>query len=125
MTQARLRTGRVAEGIVAATLEASGWQIVQRNARTRQGEIDIVALDGATLVFVEVKAARAGTERGPVRPIHAIDFRKQRRVRRLASAWMAERRGLPFYDAIRFDAVGVVLDSAGRALDLEHVPNAF
>ena len=57
--------------------------------------------------------------------ILAIDNRKQRRVRKLATAWMAERRDLPPYAAIRFDAVGVTFDRSGGVLDIEHIPAAF
>jgi putative endonuclease len=125
MTAARQRTGRAAEDLVAARLEAAGWRVVERNARTRYGELDIVALDGAALVFVEVKAGRQGSSFGPERPIHAIGLRKQRRIRRLATAWMMERRDLPRYDEIRFDAIGVTYDRAGRAVDFEHIEAAF
>ena len=111
MTEARRRTGRAAEEIVASRLHAAHWEIVERNARTRYGELDIVALDGSTLVFLEVKAGRQGADFGPERPVHAIGPRKQRQVRRLATAWLAERRGvLPRYAEIRFDAVGVSFD---------------
>jgi putative endonuclease len=125
MTIARQRTGRQAEELVAHRFAAGGWEIVERNARTRYGELDIVALDGRTLVFVEVKAGRAGAAFGPERPILAVDTRKQRRVRKLATAWMAERRNGPPYTEIRFDAVGVTFDRAGRAIDVEHIPGAF
>ncbi len=125
MTIARQRTGREAEELVARRLAAAGWEIVERNARTRYGELDIVARDGRTLVFIEVKAGRAGAAFGPERPVLAVDARKQRRVRRLATAWMAERRGLPPYEEIRFDAVGVTFDRAGHVLDVEHIPAAF
>ncbi|HEX2265321.1 MAG TPA: YraN family protein [Solirubrobacterales bacterium] len=125
MTVARRRTGAIAEDLVARRLAAVGWEIVERNARTRYGELDIVARDGRTLVFVEVKGARQGTRFGPEKPILAIDLRKQRRVRRLATAWMAERRDQPSYDEIRFDAVGVTLDRAGRPVDVEYVKGAF
>ncbi len=125
MTIARQRTGQRAEELVARRLAAAGWEILERNARTRHGELDIVARDGRTLVFVEVKAGRAGSAFGPERPILAVDARKQRRIRRLATAWMAERRGLPRYEEIRFDAVGVTFDRAGRVVDIEHIPNAF
>jgi len=125
MTEARRRTGEIAEDLVAARLAAKGWEIFERNARTRYGELDIVALDGPVLVFVEVKGARAGTHFGPEKPILAIDFTKQRKVRRLGTAWMAERRELPPFDDIRFDAVGVTLDRAGRAIEIEYVPGAF
>ena len=93
MTVARQRTGALAEELVARHLLAAGWEIVERNARTRYGELDIVARDGRALVFLEVKAGRAGAAFGPERPILAVDARKQRQVRRLATAWMAERRG--------------------------------
>lgn len=125
MTVARLRIGRRAENLVAHRLAAAGWEILERNARTRYGEIDLVALDGAALVFVEVKAGRAGSAFGPERPVLAVDPRKQRRIRRLAAAWMAERRGVARYDRIRFDAVGVTFDRGDRPLDVEHIQDAF
>lgn len=125
MTQARLHTGRVAEELVAHRLDAAGWQILERNARTRYGELDLIALDGRTLVFIEVKAGIDGSAYGPERPILAIGPRKQLQVRRLAAAWMAEHRDLPRYEQIRFDAVGVTLDHSGSAVDVEHIENAF
>jgi putative endonuclease len=125
MTHARLRTGRIAEQLVAERLAAAGWEILERNARTRHGELDVVALDGRALVFVEVKAGREGATYGPERPVLAIDPRKQRQVRRLAAAWMAERRALRRYSQIRFDAVGVSFDRAGRVVAVEHIENAF
>lgn len=125
MTDARRRTGQIAEDLVAERLAAAGWEIVERNARTRYGELDIVALDGRILVFIEVKGARAGTSFGPEKPILSIDFNKQRKVRRLGTAWMAERRGFPPFDDIRFDAVGVTLDRAGRPVEVEHIKGAF
>lgn len=125
MTERRQRLGRTSEDLVAERLSAAGWRVLARNARSRHGELDIVALDGRTLVFVEVKAGQVGATHGPVRPVHAIHARKQSQVRRLASAWMAEHRDLPRYTAIRFDAVGVSFDRAGRLVEIEHIPNAF
>ena len=125
MTVARQQTGRLAEELVVGRLAAAGWEILERNARTRHGELDIVARDGRALVFIEVKAGREGTAVGPERPILAIGPRKQLRLRRLATAWMAERRQLPRYEEIRFDAIGVTLDRAGRAVDVEHIRDAF
>jgi putative endonuclease len=125
VTVARQRTGRLAEELVARRLSAAGWEVLERNARTRHGELDLVALDGRALVFVEVKAGRLGSPLGPERPILAVDRRKQRRVRRLATAWMAERRRLPPYEEIRFDAVGVTFDRHDRPVDVEHIKSAF
>lgn len=125
MTGMRQQVGRAAEDLVAERLAAAGWQIVERNARTRFGELDIVALDGGDLVFVEVKAGRRGSALGPARPILAVDRDKQRRVRRLATAWMASRRDGPRYSEIRFDAIGITIDRTGRAIDWEHIQAAF
>ncbi|HST70470.1 MAG TPA: YraN family protein [Solirubrobacterales bacterium] len=125
MTVARRRTGEIAEELVARRLAAAGWEIVERNARTRYGELDIVARDGRTLVFIEVKGARQDTRFGPEKPILSIDFRKQQRVRRLATAWISERRDQPPYKEIRFDAVGVTLDRGDRPVDVEYVKGAF
>ena len=136
MTEARQRIGRQAETLVAQRLGSAGWRIVARNARTRYGELDIVALDGRVLVFVEVKAGREGSLFGPERPVHSVDARKQQRLRRLATAWMAERRGAGkavmsagaealHYDEIRFDAVGVTYDRRGSVTAYEHLEGAF
>jgi putative endonuclease len=125
MSRARQQLGRSAEDLVAGCLSEADWEVVERNARTRHGELDIVALDGRTLVFVEVKAGRAGSAFGPERPVFSVDFRKQLRIRRLATAWMSARRDLPHYDEIRFDAIGVTYDRAGRVVDYEHLEGAF
>jgi putative endonuclease len=125
VTLQRQRIGRLAEEIACRRLAARGWHIVERNARTRYGELDVVALDAGTLVFVEVKAGREGSAFGPERPILAIDWRKQLRVRRLATAWMSERRRLPHYAEIRFDAVGVTFDRGDDVVDFEHIEGAF
>jgi Holliday junction resolvase-like predicted endonuclease len=71
-------------------------------------------------------AGREGSSFGPERPVHAIGPQKQRQIRRLATAWLAERRGsLSRYDEIRFDAVGVSFDRRGGIADVEHIENAF
>ncbi|HXR31808.1 MAG TPA: YraN family protein [Solirubrobacterales bacterium] len=125
MTAQRQRIGQMAEDLVTAQLIAAGWEIVERNARTRYGELDIVALDGSALVFVEVKAGRAGAAYGPERPVLGVDRRKQLRVRRLATAWMTENRDAIRYRGIRFDAIGVTFDRSGQVVDFEHLIGAF
>jgi putative endonuclease len=125
MTETRQRIGRAAEDFVAEKLAAAGWEIVERNARTRYGELDIVALDGRALVFVEVKAGRANPIFGPERPVLGVGPRKRLKVRRLATAWMMERRDAPFYREIRFDAVGVTFDRNGDVADVEYIKAAF
>ena len=128
MTRHRLRTGRLAEARAAEHLASLGYEILARNARTKYGELDLVALDRTALVFIEVKAVRAGSKVGPERPVLWVTPRKQSQVRRLATAWIAERRAagsVPRYAEIRFDAVGVVLGPHDEVVDLEHLVGAF
>jgi putative endonuclease len=124
MTIARQRLGRRAEDLVAARLRGLGWRIVARNARLPSGELDLVALDGSTLVFVEVKAGRRGAQIGPERPAHAVGRRKQLKLRRLAREWLAERRGPSGVSGYRFDVVGVSFGEDGLA-DVDHIRAAF
>jgi putative endonuclease len=128
MTITRLRTGRLAEARAAEHLRSLGYEILARNARTKYGELDLVALDRPALIFVEVKAARAGNKVGPERPVLWVTPRKQLQVRRLAAAWLAERResgSTPRYAEIRFDAIGVLLDRDDVVLEVEHIVAAF
>ena len=124
MTFARQRLGRDAEELVAIRLARSGWRLVDRNVRLPSGELDLVALDGTTLVFVEVKAGRAGATIGPERPAHAVGRRKQLKLRRLAREWVAERRGPSGVSGYRFDVVGVSFGPDGLA-DVDHIRAAF
>jgi putative endonuclease len=128
MTVARQWLGRRAEELVADSLARRGARIVAANVRPAdvRGEIDLIVMDGSTLVFVEVKARRAGTVAGPESPLLAVDRRKQTRLRRLAAAWLRELGDrAPRRRAIRFDVVGLVLDGAGRVVERNHVRDAF
>jgi putative endonuclease len=130
MTRPRLRTGRLAEARAAEHLLSLGYRMLERNARTKFGELDLVVFDARrhALVFVEVKAVRAGGKVGPERPVLWVTPRKQSQVRRLATAWIAERRSggaVPRYAEIRFDAVGVILGRDDEIVDLEHLVGAF
>lgn len=128
MSATRQRLGRAGEALAAAALERRGMRILARNERTRtvRGELDLIALDGQALVFVEVKARSAGSVGGPERPAEAVGHRKRTKLRALALAWLRDHRGeVPAHDLIRFDVVGVRLDESGRASDLEHLRGAF
>lgn len=125
MVQARdrQRLGTVGERLAAEHLERLGYTIVERNFRTRYGELDIVAYDGSTLVFCEVKARRslaAGRA-----PLESVRQGKRLQVRRMAGCWLNERRDRPRAAELRFDAIGVSFDAAGRLLALEHLEAAF
>jgi putative endonuclease len=128
MTEARQRLGRAAEALVADALERRGMRILARNARTStvRGEIDLIGLDGTALVFVEVKARTVGSLAGPERPTLAVGHRKRHKLRSLALAWLRDHDGsIPPHAALRFDLVGLRLDSRGRAVEWEHLRAAF
>jgi putative endonuclease len=119
----RQTLGRRGEALAAEHLERRGCTILTRNYRTRWGELDIVALDGQTLVFCEVKTRQS--RGGRPRPLEAIRGEKQLRVRRMAATWLAQTRSRPYAPEIRFDAIGVLLDGSGALAALEHLEAAF
>jgi putative endonuclease len=91
--------GEMAEDRACQLLKSEGYEIVARNWRCRSGEVDIVARDGTTLVFVEVKSRRSETFGGPEGAVHAA---KQRRIVSAARAFLsATGCDLP----VRFDVV--------------------
>ena len=119
-TDPRHRLGARGEQLAAEHLERLGYAVVARNHRTRYGEIDLVAADERTLVFVEVK-----TRRGRGNPWDALDARKQLQVRRMGFAYLSEVADRPRRPKIRFDAIGVTIDAAGRLTSLDHLESAF
>jgi putative endonuclease len=125
----RRRLGTRGEDLAARHLEARGFELVERNFRTRYGELDIVARDARFLVFCEVKTriVRGCAEpRDVLGPFAAIGPRKQRQVRAIAREWLAQGRAEgPRPPEIRFDAVGISFDARGRLLSLEHLEAAF
>lgn len=125
MTLSTNRAGRAAEELAADRLRGLGYEILDRNWRVSidgvRGEVDIVARDGSTVVFCEVKSRRRGV---PVADaLVAVTADKQRRLRRLASAWLAAAPGRPA--AVRFDVVGVAWPADGEAPEVVHVRGAF
>jgi putative endonuclease len=118
VTHARIALGKIGEDLAVRELERRGYAIVARRWRRRRGEIDIIARDGATLVFVEVKA-RDGDEFGD--GAEAVTVLKRRRLAQLALEYLA------CHDLIdcpcRFDVVAIRFDD-GRAV-VEVFQNAF
>jgi putative endonuclease len=123
----RRTLGSLGEEHAAAHLVRAGYEIVDRNFRTRHGEIDLVACGEGCLVFCEVKTRRAGGSRGPAGPLDAIGFAKRRKLRAMATQWLKARAGepRPYSEAMRFDAIGVVIDPRGNLVSLEHLEAAF
>jgi putative endonuclease len=131
----RRLVGRAGEDLAAAHFAALGYRVLARNARTRHGEIDLVAFDGATLVFAEVKTrtvSRSVRELPSLHePLAGLRVRQRVRVRALALAWLSSERSRgsgparPVAREIRFDAVGVILDADGAILRLDHLEGAW
>jgi len=119
MSRATDAVGAYGERVAVRTLTDAGMSIVERNWRCAAGEIDIVALDGSTLVFCEVKTRR-GEATGA--PAEAVTAAKVRRIRALAAAWLAAHPRIR--GPIRFDVVSVQPRPAGRAA-IEHLRGAF
>jgi putative endonuclease len=111
----RQELGRDGEDTAVEYLVSRGMQVVARNWRCRYGEIDIIARDGAVLVFCEVKTRR-GTGFGV--PLAAITATKLARMRRLAALWLEESGG--HRGPIRIDAVGLLRHLDGH-FTIEHV----
>lgn len=106
--RAKDELGLDGEAAASVHLERAGMRIVDRRWRCPHGEVDIIALDGETLVFVEVKTRR-GLEFG--HPFEAITPEKVQRLRTLAGVWLGEHR---HRGPIRMDAVAVIAPRSGR-----------
>lgn len=114
----RYRKGRIAEDLAVSFAEAHGLCILDRNFRCPLGEIDLVARDGSTIVFIEVKS-RYGIGYGS--PQESVTHRKQRRLTQLAHWYLKARRmeGSP----ARFDVLAILW--RGREPEITWIPNAF
>lgn len=115
------RLGVLGEQYAAAWLECHGWRILERNWRTRYGELDIIAFDVAhTVVFVEVKTRR-GEAYGP--PQEAVGPRKRLNLRRAAVLWLESPGHRVRHSGIRFDVLAISL--RGRVPHVQCITGAF
>ncbi len=121
-TDRRRRIGVKGEQYARLHLERRGYRVVAAQARTRHGEIDLVAADDRSLVFCEVKTRVA---HGATVPWTSLHERKRAQVRRLAAAWLAENPDRPRTDEIRFDAILVTVDRTGNLRALDQIEAAF
>lgn len=112
------KIGVLGEEVAVRFLERAGYRILARNWRAGRLEIDLVARDGDTVVFVEVKTRRPG----PQDPAEAVDRRKRARLRKAAARWIATRRERAV--EYRFDVVSVIL-GPGRRATIRHDAGAF
>jgi putative endonuclease len=115
------RSAELGESLAAAYLVARGYRVLDRRWRTPGGELDLVVVRDALLVFVEVKTRGA---RSSAPPETWVLPRQQRLLRRTARAWLAAHGGTGGRDC-RFDVVGVRLDADGAGCHLRHLAGAF
>ncbi len=115
----RCREGARGERIAARTLKRAGHRIVTRNYQCPAGEIDLITVDGETVVFVEVKT-RSSSE--AAYPEASVNLRKQRQLLRVAKMYLAAKAAQD--RPCRFDVVSVVLNERGKP-SVEHFVNAF
>jgi putative endonuclease len=112
--------GYLGERAAEKFLKRRGYKIVARGLRLRGSELDLVAVDGRTVVFVEVKTRRTARF-GP--PTEAVGARKQWRLTRAALFYL-KRHGLLEYPS-RFDVVAVTWPQGAKRPTIEHIQNAF
>jgi putative endonuclease len=112
--------GQRGEDAAARFLKRKGYQILARHVDIPLGELDIIAVDGRTIVFVEVKTR---TSTGAGHASEAIDARKERRMTQAALSYL-KSNGLLNYSA-RFDVVAITWPDSGREPTIEHYQNAF
>lgn len=122
MSNAKKLAGNRGEALAEAFLKKQGYNVIERNFRTRNGEIDIIAVDRsekeAVLVFVEVKT-RISTEYGT--PLEAIGYYKLQALMRTADYYKATHKKLP--DLMRLDAVAIILTPEGKVHNINLVKN--
>ena len=116
----RRRFGDFGERVAASHLEAKGYQILERNWATREGEIDLIASRGRDLIFVEVRS-KQGRNFGT--PEESITGRKAQHLRAAAAAYTQQHPDAPPNQ--RIDAVVIELDAKGRVLRVEQIENAI
>jgi putative endonuclease len=115
----RKRQGRRAEELARAWLAKRGYTIEATNVRFPVGEIDIVAREGKTLCFVEVRSTGSDAWGGPLASV--TEAKRLRLIR--AASWYLNRHGIE-YDEVRFDVVALLWREDGEPV-IEHVPSAF
>ncbi len=115
----RRSLGQRGEDLAVQHLKQVGYTILDRNVRTRYGEIDVVARDGGCIVFVEVRTVSTGL----MTPEESVTMRKQRRVAALGQAYLAQH-GLADTDW-RADVVAITVSADGNPPQIHHIVNAI
>lgn len=113
--------GKYGENLAVGFLKKQGYEIIKTNFRCRFGEIDIIAKDGRTIVFVEVKTRK--TLRFGM-PSESVDFRKQFHMKRVAQYFISYYLSHEDY-TYRFDVVEILIDKKSNATKINLIKNAF
>ncbi|MCZ6677778.1 MAG: YraN family protein [Candidatus Poribacteria bacterium] len=120
MSHSRIKIGKIGEALAVEHLKAKGYEIREKNFRTRTGEIDLIVQQGKRIVFVEVKTRRSlkfGTPQAAVTPT------KQRQISRIALDYLQAHNLL---DApCRFDVIAILLSPKSEPIELRQIENAF
>lgn len=119
MSKTRINLGKKGEEMAAFYLQKKGFQILARNYRQKTGEVDIIAMEKQTLVFVEVKT-RTNTRFG--QPFEAVTLKKQAQLSRIALDYMSRNKLLD--QAARFDVISILIPK-DRTAEIEHLRNCF
>ena len=112
--------GSAGERAAVRYLKKRGYRVVARNYENRFGEIDVIALDGKTIVFVEVKTRRS-SRKG--QPVEAVDVHKQRQILKTAQAFLKERDLLD--RSVRYDVIGLLWPEGQANPQVDHYISAF
>ena len=115
----RRETGILGERIAADFLKTKGYKILEANYRCPEGEVDIVAIDGDTLVFIEVRT-KTSTAFGS--PEESITEAKKERLRAVSAYYQQDHDNLP--QLVRIDVIAIKLDKKGKPLRIELIANA-
>lgn len=112
--------GDKGERAAVRVLKKAGYKILAKQYVNQFGEIDVIAMDGDQIVFVEVKT-RQSTEHG--QPHEAVDARKQRKLTKLGLAWLKKHKRLE--QSARFDVISIVWPDTSAEPEIQHFVHAF
>lgn len=116
----RERAAKIGERMAEEFLRLRGFEVLDRNVRSGRGEIDLIAREGETIVFVEVKLRSGGDSSAP---LVAVNWKKREDLERAATRWLQAHRLTD--RCVRFDVVGVTWSPEAAQIRVEHIRNAF
>ncbi len=116
--------GRRSERAAAKYLRGLGYRMLAANVSDRDGELDLLALDGETLVIVEVRSTSSDRPDAMNETAASVDLRKQRKITEATSRFLARRRLLGKI-AVRYDVLVIAWPEAAREPTVRHIPHAF